>query len=182
MKYERKELKTKTGFTVELASAAEDEAAEEIEYLKRVCDETPFLLTEGCDVNYTVEGEREFLKNFEDSENCLMLNAYDKGRLIGNCSFFPAGNAKRMLHRASLGIAIFKEYCNCGIGELMLRELLDCARKCGYEIMELDVYAENVRAIHLYEKLGFIQRGRLVNAVKYKDGTYDDLILMQKPM
>jgi len=41
----------------------------------------------------------------------------------------------------------------------------------------LRVYAENLRAKRSYEKAGFVEEGRLREAV-YKHGKYDDVILM----
>ena len=43
--------------------------------------------------------------------------------------------------------------------------------------MELDVYASNTPAIHLYEKFEFQVEGRKREARKL-DGNYDDLIVM----
>ena len=37
---------------------------------------------------------------------------------------------------------------------------------------------EKYRAFHLYESLGFKEYGRIPNANKYDDGTYDEDILM----
>ena len=116
----------------------------------------------------------------EESGNSLMLNAYVDGSLAGNSSFQPVSSANRMRHRASMGIAVFQNYSGQGIGEVLIDQMLRRAGECGFEIMELDVYSSNERAIHLYEKLGFRKCGTLENAVKYKDGSYTDLILMQK--
>lgn len=182
MKFESKFIKTRSGLEIELRSARTDEAQLMIDYLKRTCAETPFLLSEPEDVNYTVEGEIAFLQNCENSDNSLMLCAYVNGEFVGNGSFSPVNAAKRLCHRASLGVAIYADYCNLGIGEILVKTLLDKAKECGYEIMELDVFSTNERGIHLYKKLGFIERGLLKNAVKYKDGTYCDLILMQKEL
>lgn len=182
MKFETEYRITKTGLRVGFRSACADDAQLEIDYLKRVCGETPFLLSEAEDVAYTLEDETEYLTGCENSAGSLMLNAYVDGDLVGNGSFTPVGSAKRLAHRASLGIAIFKEYCDQGIGEILIGFLLEKARECGYEIMELDVFSKNVRGIHLYKKLGFAECGRLRNAIKYKDGTYDDLVLMQKEL
>ena len=40
------------------------------------------------------------------------------------------------------------------------------------------VFADNDRAIHLYEKYGFKKYGIQPNAFKLKDGTYRDEIIM----
>lgn len=180
MKLESIYRKTKSGLTVEFRSASPDEAQMEIDYLKRVCGETPFLLTEAEDVSYTVEDEQEYIKRYEASDRALLLNAYVDGSFIGNGSFEAVNDAKRQCHRAVMGIAVFLDYCNLGVGEQLIAVLLEQARGCGYEIMELETYAHNARAIHLYEKTGFVKCGCLRSAVKYKDGSYDDEFIMQK--
>ena len=178
MKQEIIKKKTKTGIEVSFKNAEAAEAEDEINYLKQCCGETRFLLSEPEDVAYTVEGEEKFLEEYANSDNSLMLNAYINGRLIGNCSFAPISNANRLKHRCSMGIALIKKYCGQGIGELMLEILIGRAKEAGFEIMELDVVSANIRAKKLYERLGFVEYGVRKNAMKYKDGTYSDEILM----
>ena len=64
----------------------------------------------------------------------------------------------------------------------MLTALLEEVKSQGYEQAELTVKANNMRAIHLYDSLGFVEYGRLPKADKYDDGTYDADILMVKTM
>lgn len=171
---------TKTGLPVEFRSASEADAQAEIEHIHRICGETRFLMREAEEVSFTEEGEKAFLKQCAESPNALMLNAYVDGRLIGNGSFEAVADAGRMRHRASVGIALIREFCDQGIGRLLMEILLEQAKACGFEIMELEVFSNNGRAVHLYQKLGFTECGVMKNAVKYADGTYTDLILMQK--
>ncbi|MBQ9134425.1 MAG: GNAT family N-acetyltransferase [Clostridia bacterium] len=60
--------------------------------------------------------------------------------------------------------------------------LLEQAKAIGYEQAELEVVADNTRAIALYESLGFSVCGRLPNNMKYSDGTYADALFMVKPL
>lgn len=50
--------------------------------------------------------------------------------------------------------------------------MISVAKKEGYEQVELEVVADNERAIHLYKSLGFEICGMCPNQMKYKDGTY----------
>ena len=83
------------------------------------------------------------------------------------------------MHVGELGIFIKKLYRDKGIGEFMIRQALKYARKEGIKIVELSVFANNGRAIHLYKKLGFKKVGLLKGTLKNK-GRYFDQIIMVK--
>ena len=59
----------------------------------------------------------------------------------------------------------------------MLKVLLEEAKKVGIKILKLWVFANNPRAIHTYEKLGFEKFGQVPEEILYK-GKYVDHILM----
>ncbi|MDE7260854.1 MAG: hypothetical protein K2N78_02150 [Oscillospiraceae bacterium] len=52
----------------------------------------------------------------------------------------------------------------------------------GFEQMELDVVSTNAPAIGLYKKLGFVPIGTMPRALKYRDGSYADFLLMVKQL
>ena len=64
----------------------------------------------------------------------------------------------------------------------MLETILDVAKKKGYEQAELEVIADNGKALALYEKLGFKKYGTFPDAMKYKDGSYVDAYWMMKKL
>jgi RimJ/RimL family protein N-acetyltransferase len=64
-----------------------------------------------------------------------------------------------------------------GIGTDLIAATIDDAWTRGFVRLELTVYADNPRAIELYEKAGFQHEGILVDAVRI-DGVYGNSILM----
>ncbi|WP_455014352.1 N-acetyltransferase family protein [Hominenteromicrobium sp.] len=54
------------------------------------------------------------------------------------------------------------------------------ARRMGFGQIELGVFSCNGRAKRLYEKMDFVCCGTTPRAVRYKDGSYDDEIMMVK--
>lgn len=59
---------------------------------------------------------------------------------LKNCSLMNiAPYKKRYGHRCGLAIALYQEYCGCGIGKVMIETVLDVAKKEGYEQAELEV-------------------------------------------
>ena len=108
-----------------------------------------------------------------------MLLGFIDGEYAGNCSLMGMG-AARFKHRASLGIALYQKYTGRGIGKAMIGKLIEIAREHNLEQIELEVVADNQRAVSLYRKMGFEIFGTLPNNMKYQDGTYADAYWMMK--
>lgn len=79
-----------------------------------------------------------------------------------------------------MGISVLKEAWGCGLGSFLMQLAVAQAKANGFEQLELGVYSDNTRAIHLYEKFGFERCGTMPHAFKLKDGTYRDEIMMVK--
>lgn len=174
-----KEILELDGKELVLRNPTKEDAAMLIQYLRTTCGETPFLSKEEEEVQITLEEEREFIRQMNISEHSVMILAFLNGEFVGNCSF--SGNSiKRQKHRVSMGIALFQKYTGMGIGKIMIEKLMQTAKEKGFEQIELEVSAENERAIHLYKKLGFQIYGTFPDSTKYKDGTYSDTFWMMK--
>jgi RimJ/RimL family protein N-acetyltransferase len=134
---------------------------------------------EGCYVSYTLEEasidvakEEARIERLTD----LFIVAEVSGRLIGDLSL--AKDAWTLTgHVAYLGMEIQKGYRNRGIGTRMMQQALDWAARQQIRRVELEVFAENAPAIHLYQKFGFEVEGRKRHAV-YKWGRYLDMLVM----
>ena len=82
-----------------------------------------------------------------------------------------------MRHRAELAVSVVKAEWGSGIGSMLMAELIAYARHHGIEILNLEVRADNARAIRLYEKFGFRHIG--ISPAFFKIGsTYADFELM----
>lgn len=176
-----KEVLELNGKELLLRNPTKEDAAMLIQYLRTTCGETPFLSKEEDEVQITLEEEREFICQMNISEHSVMILAFLDGEFVGNCSF-SGNNIKRQKHRVSMGIALFQKYTGMGIGKIMVEKLLQTAKEKGVEQMELEVAAENERAVHLYKKLGFQIYGTFPDNRKYKDGTYGDTFWMMKKL
>lgn len=62
-------------------------------------------------------------------------------------------------HTGVFGVVILQGYRSVGIGERLMREAMQEADALGIWPVELTVFAANVGAIHLYEKIGFRRVG-----------------------
>jgi RimJ/RimL family protein N-acetyltransferase len=82
-------------------------------------------------------------------------------------------------HVGVIGIAIKSGFRDLGIGTEMMKTLVKQAQGMGLKVLTLTAFASNKRAIHIYEKVGFVQTGR-VPKKHFKEGQYIDEIIMTK--
>lgn len=63
------------------------------------------------------------------------------------------------------------------IGEQLVKDSLKVGVELGFRILQFNaVVATNSHALHLYERLGFTQLGRIPQGFRMKDGYYEDII------
>ena len=180
MRFPPREIALRDGRTCVLQPPAPEFAEAMIDYLKAVAAETPWLLRCPEEVTYTPEDERGHLLRMLGDPRAAMLTALVDGRIAGNSSIDGHGPKRKLSHRCTMGIAIRREFWGLGLGAAMIAALEDLARQIGYEQMDLEVNADNVRALALYRRCGFEETGRRVRAVRFDDGTYHDELLMTK--
>ena len=179
MIFEEKKITLKDGRTAILKSPCVEDAEKMLAYIKKACDETDFLGRYPEEWDITVEQESAWINRVRTSPDLLAITCYIDGEVAGNCEIsFKIG--MKISHRATVGIAILRNYWNIGIGSAMFKELVACAQKRGTEIMELEYIEGNERARHLYEKIGFHIIAERPNAVKLKNGKYLSEMFMQK--
>lgn len=68
-----------------------------------------------------------------------------------------------------------------GKGIEMMKALIDQGKNWGLKLLTLSVFRSNSRAIHVYEKVGFVQVGRIPRKF-FKEGKCVDEILMTKTL
>ncbi len=74
----------------------------------------------------------------------------------------------------TLAPSVLDSYQNQGIGSLMMRHVLESAKRLGYKRVVLwgGVQSTNLRAVHLYKKFGFVKVGEFHTGIDN-----DDMIL-----
>lgn len=140
---------------IERATPADANAM--LEYLCQVGSETDNLTFDKNGLPFTPESEAAYIRQIENSRDEIMLIAKENGKIVGNASLcrFP----RRMSHRGDFSISVLKDYWNKGIGTQLLCEILNFAKAQSFEILDLQVRSDNLQAIHLYKKYGFIKIG-----------------------
>lgn len=179
MIFDDKQIILKDGRTAILKSPCACDAEKLLNYIKKACGETDFLLRYPEEWNISVEQEEQWVNRLRDASDTLGITCYVDGEVAGNCDISFRGGMKTS-HRATIAIAVLREYWNLGIGSAMFEELVAAARERGTEIMELEFIEGNERAKHLYEKFGFHIVSERPNMFKLKDGSYLKEFYMQR--
>ncbi len=162
----------KDGRPALLRSPRDEDVQGVLDYLYVSAGETEFILRypEECG-KYTAEGEKELFDRINASDHEAMLVCLVDGKVAGNCQILWKTGMKTR-HRASVAIALLKEFWNQGIGTRMFREMIRIAEANPNLLqMELEFVEGNARARALYEKMGFRITGVHPNAIRLKNGT-----------
>ena len=101
----------------------------------------------------------------------------DSGEVVGMYILHP-NNVGRCGHICNASYAVRKDIRGEHIGEKLVKDCLSMAHEKGFRILQFNaVVANNVHAIHLYERLEFTRIGTVEGGFRMPDGTYEDIIL-----
>ena len=164
------------GRRVELAYVAESDAGAILDYVERIAEETDFATFGPGEFGKTYEQEVTFLKTLSDGSNGLMIKAMVDGVMVGN-ALLGRSVRPRIRHVADLGLSVRREFWRSGIGRALCQTAFLQAKRLGVTKISLRVRADNVRAIQLYESLGFTHEGRLAGTFLVADIAYDELVM-----
>lgn len=148
-----------------------------IEHVKIINGETTFLIREEEEFNFTIKQQESFIRARVNSDINLFIIAEVEGQIIGSC-ILSGTNLKREKHKMDLNISIQKRYWGLGIGTKLIELSIEWAKEKEVKKIGLKVDALNIRAVGLYEKLGFEVEGRLLKDKQMSDKSYRNSYLM----
>lgn len=101
--------------------------------------------------------------------------AEENGIVYGLYILHP-NNVGRCGHICNASYAVSKAFRGKHIGELLVKDCLVQAKKCGYGVLQFNAVVEsNIHTRHLYERLGFVQLGTIPNGFRMKDGHFENI-------
>lgn len=173
-----KSVKLKNGQSITLRSPDMFDAEQLLNHMRLTSAETEFMSRYPEEINISVESQSRFLQMIENDAENFMLAAYLDGRMVGNAAVTRVRDNFKYRHRANFGISLQEEVCGIGLGTIIMSEILDIVKQTTFEQLELTVFGDNLRAIHLYEKVGFKKVGSMPRAYRLKNGSYHDEVQM----
>lgn len=120
------------------------------------------------------ERDRDGLAKLGPDNHVLVAEA--DGHVVGFARMDVFGGRQR--HVGTVNVNVHDGYQGRGIGRRLMETLLELADDyLALTRVQLEVWADNERAIHLYETLGFEPEGRRRKAV-LRRGEYVDVLIM----
>ena len=175
-RYRDNKMILKNGQELHIRKAEKKDATELIEFLNTVSGESDNLLFGAGEFSLTVWQEEQFIQNMNSSLNSALFVGLTDGRIVCVGSVSTPGN-RRISHQTEIAVSVLKEFWGIGVGKCLMNEIINFARTNKLEILHLGVKEDNIRAIELYNKLGFTKIGVYPKFFKI-NGQYYDQILM----
>jgi len=169
----------KDGRTCVLRNGAEQDGQALLDIYNLTHAQTDYLLSYPDESTLTSEQEAQFLKERTESENEIELLAVIEGIVVGSAGVSCVGKKDKVKHRAEFGISVDKAYWGLGIGRALMEACIECARDAGFVQIELEVVAENKKALALYESVGFEEYGRNPKGFHSRLSGWQELVLMR---
>ena len=170
---------TPKGLAVHIRNGVASDGSAVLENFNLTHAETDYLLSYPDENHFDAEQESRYLEKKETSPNEIELIAFVDGKVAGTAGIDAIGTQYKVTHRAEFGISILKEYWGLGIGRALMEDCIHCAKTAGYAQLELEVVAENARAISMYQTAGFVEYGRNPKGFRSRNAGYQELISMR---
>ena len=143
------------------------------------------LVEEKADIYITEKFTREkeaecllkVLRRLERDEQFLLVAEVDK-KVIASSAFQIQGGTEERI--GAIGIIVRNGYRNLRIGTEIMKTILEQAAFFGLRNVTVNPFATNKRAIHVYEKVGFVQSG-IIPKKHLRQGVFIDEVIMSKP-
>ena len=170
---------TPKGLIVHIRNGVASDGSAVLENFDLTHAETDYLLSYPDENHFDAEQESRYLEKKATSPNEIELIAFVDGKVAGTAGIDAIGAQYKVAHRAEFGIGILKEYWGLGIGRALMEACIHCAKTAGYAQLELEVVAENARAISMYQTAGFVEYGRNPKGFRSRNAGYQELISMR---
>jgi len=149
-----------------------------LDYFNTLSSEKTFIRFQGEQL--TLQEETVYMNDFMlkmSQHKAVKLLVFHNNQLIGVADIRMEDKISG--HVGIFGITIAKDFRKDGIGKLLMKLIIDEAKKylVDLKIITLGVFSDNPLAHKMYRAMGFTDYGRLPEGVKHKD-LYVDHIWM----
>ncbi|WP_064091180.1 ribosomal protein S18-alanine N-acetyltransferase [Rossellomorea aquimaris] len=121
--------------------------------------------------SFTIPWNRDaFINEIQQNHLSTYIVIEDEQRVVGYCGVWLVVDEAHITN-----VAVLPSYRGLGLGEDLMRRIMDIAKEVGARVMTLEVRVSNQAAQHLYRKLGFQDGG--IRKRYYSDNQEDALVM-----
>jgi DNA-binding MarR family transcriptional regulator/L-amino acid N-acyltransferase YncA len=136
----------------------------------------------GGQFHYESNSMQEFYRQFLNPQSRIYVCHSPSKEVVGGFyirSNFPG----RANHIANAAYMVKSTYQGQGIGTLLVKASIEKAKILGFRAMQFNmVLRENVKAVKLYQKLGFTIIGTIPEAIRNSNGSYQDGYILHRKL
>ena len=159
IKFEKTEITLKNDIVLTIKIADPSDAQGILNYLEIVSGETANITFGPGEFGKSVESEQKYLQSMNRNKTDLMIVGLIQDEIVA-LGDINGSSRPRISKVADIAITVQKKYWGIGVGTSMMNSLINWGRNYRQlRKINLSVREDNIRAIHLYEKLGFIKEG-----------------------
>ncbi len=170
-------LKARDGRKVTLRAPKWGDLDDMLQFINGLVEEKAMILMNEKQTRDQEIGWMSTLLSNVEKDKMVGVVAEVEGKFAGSCEITPKRGYSS--HLGTLGISLVAEYRDLGIGQEMMLEAEKQVKRLGVEVVDLEVFATNARAIHTYEKVGYEITGKIPEALKF-GGEFVDALIMTK--
>ncbi|MCF1585706.1 GNAT family N-acetyltransferase [Tetragenococcus koreensis] len=144
--------------------------------MKQIDQEVQYMLYSPNERKYDKEQITKMINDV--SRNGLLLAAWDDAKIVGYI-LVQVSSLKKTKHIGYVVLGVLSKYSHKGIGTRLIDKALSWAKENTLHRVELSVVSENIPAVKLYKKMGFICEGIRKDSILL-DGKFLDEYYMRK--
>ena len=170
-----KQVTLQTGTSVTIRPIVKEDAEKLHAFFCKVPSEARLFMRDDVSLREVIDSWAEEL----DYEKVLPLVALVDDTIVAdatlNCRKFGWTS-----HVGKVRMVVDVDYRGEGLGTLMIRELIDTAKKMGLEILVAEIIRDQADNLSALKRLGFEKEAVFYNYVKDQTGEEHDLVIMMK--
>lgn len=165
---------------IQIRPLEQNDVNELLSFMNTLSKEQTYIRLQGEEL--TMDEEIRYIDDFIrriKEKKAVKFLAFNEKELVGVADVYLKDKIEN--HIGVFGITIKKEWRGKGIGRKLMEQTLKEAAESigGLKIIELGVFANNPVAKKMYEKMGFVEYGKLPKGIKHK-GEFVDHLYMYK--
>jgi RimJ/RimL family protein N-acetyltransferase len=170
----------RTGDACAIRSAEESDAEPLLAATRSVVEDAPWNITTPAEFTLTVDDERAWIVRHREQPGWIALVAVVGGTIVG-LVHLENSLRQRLAHRGNVGLSVVAAWRGRGVGDALMTTLMTWAAENPLlEKVCLGVVEDNVPAVALYRKHGFVEEARRPREIRYAPDRYSADLLMYR--